>query len=187
MTPDFSATGATQHLPAATPRHRSHHAGPVRLSADGPQLFAAGEHGGCAAGTFPAEQFADPHVGRCSCRARAGEAGDRLAEQIDRIYWLALSRPPTAEEKNIISAELAEAYEAASSQPDRKKRLMARLCHAMINSTAFHLRGLRWPMKQIQTVNAVRRSRTRPRPSRRDFFHLVSDGIYGAALDFSAL
>src|SRR5262249_27209853 len=33
------------------------------------------------------------------------EAGDDFAEQVDRIYWLALSRPPTEEEKSIISEE----------------------------------------------------------------------------------
>ena len=65
------------------------------------------------------------------------EAGDHLADQIDRLYWLALSRPPTAEEKSIILGELEKAYEAGSSQPDWRKRLMARLCHTIINSTAF--------------------------------------------------
>src|SRR5262245_4120679 len=65
------------------------------------------------------------------------EAGDNFAEQVDRIYWLALSRPPTEEEKSIICEELERACKAGSSQPDWKKRLMARLCHAMINSTAF--------------------------------------------------
>jgi hypothetical protein len=68
----------------------------------------------------------------------SAEAGDRLADQIDRLYWLALSRPPTVEEKSIISAELEEAGDTtASSQPDWSRRLMARLCHTIINSTAF--------------------------------------------------
>jgi len=65
------------------------------------------------------------------------EAGDHLADQIDKVYWLALSRPPTAEEKSIVSGELEKAYEAAGRQPDGRKRLMSRLCHAIINSTAF--------------------------------------------------
>jgi hypothetical protein len=65
------------------------------------------------------------------------EAGERLADQIDRLYWLALSRPPTVEEKNIIVGELREAWEAASPQSDWRKRVMERLCHTMINSTAF--------------------------------------------------
>jgi hypothetical protein len=65
------------------------------------------------------------------------EAGERLADQIDRIYWLALSRRPTVEEKSIILGELEEAYEAGSSQPDARKRVIARLCHTIINSSAF--------------------------------------------------
>jgi cytochrome c553 len=65
------------------------------------------------------------------------EAGDRLADQIDRLYGLALSRPPTAEEKGIILGELEKAYEAGSGRPDDRKRLLARLCHTIINSTAF--------------------------------------------------
>jgi hypothetical protein len=65
------------------------------------------------------------------------EAGEHLADQIDRLYWLALSRPPTVEEKSIISEELERASQAASDQPGSRKRLLARLCHAIINSTAF--------------------------------------------------
>ncbi len=65
------------------------------------------------------------------------EAGDRRTDQIERLYWLALSRPPTDVEKSIILSELEKADEALSSQPDRRERLMARLCHTIINSTAF--------------------------------------------------
>ncbi len=65
------------------------------------------------------------------------EAGDRLADQVDKLYWLALSRPPTVEEKHIILEELERPYKAGSSQPGGRKRLIARLCHAMINSSAF--------------------------------------------------
>jgi hypothetical protein len=65
------------------------------------------------------------------------EAGERLAEQIDRVYWLALSRPPTAEEKGIILAELARVDEAGPGHPEARKRLLARLCHTILNSPAF--------------------------------------------------
>jgi hypothetical protein len=65
------------------------------------------------------------------------EVGNQLAEQIDRIYWLALSRPPTLEEQNIILEELESTGEQRSSQPEWRKRLMARLCHTIINSTAY--------------------------------------------------
>jgi hypothetical protein len=77
----------------------------------------------------------------------AGDAGDNLADQIDRLYWLALSRPPTAEEKSIISGEVEEFLAAGSGQsestqtgsglPDLRKQLLSRLCHTLINSTAF--------------------------------------------------
>jgi hypothetical protein len=66
-------------------------------------------------------------------RVRA-EAGDRLADQVDRLYWLALGRPPTPEEKGIIAGELEKAYEATAG---RRRQLLARLCHAIINSTAY--------------------------------------------------
>lgn len=65
------------------------------------------------------------------------EAGDGLVDQIDKLYWLVLSRLPTLEEKNIIWGALEKPYRAASSQPERRKRLIARLCHALINSSAF--------------------------------------------------
>jgi hypothetical protein len=65
------------------------------------------------------------------------EAGDNFAAQIDRLYWLALSRPPSAEEKGIILEELENASASGSGDPDWRNRLMARLCHTIINSTAF--------------------------------------------------
>ncbi len=65
------------------------------------------------------------------------EAGNDLAGQIDRLYWLALGRPPTGEEKGILLGELGKAYEAASRRPHQRKRLLVRLCHAIINSSAF--------------------------------------------------
>jgi hypothetical protein len=65
------------------------------------------------------------------------EAGERLADQVDRLYWLALSRPPTDEEKSIILEELEIGDAAGAGQQDWSERLMARLCHTLINSTAF--------------------------------------------------
>ncbi len=65
----------------------------------------------------------------------SGEAGDDFEGRVERVYWLALSRPPTTEERNIISGELRAVYESAS--PQRRKELFARLCHAVINSSAF--------------------------------------------------
>jgi hypothetical protein len=65
------------------------------------------------------------------------EAGDNLAEQIEKLYGLALSRPPTAEEKRIILGELEEASAAGTNQTAWRRRLMAQLCHTIINSAAF--------------------------------------------------
>src|SRR5262249_45782452 len=71
-----------------------------------------------------------------------GDSGEQLADQIDQLYWLALSRPPTAEEKTIVTAELEEfvatgAGQTGASPPDLRKQLLSRLCHTIINSTAF--------------------------------------------------
>jgi mono/diheme cytochrome c family protein len=67
----------------------------------------------------------------------ASEAGDGLASRIDRAYWLALSRPPTAEERKILLEEMGEAYQAASGRPEAKRRLTVVMCHSLINSSAF--------------------------------------------------
>jgi hypothetical protein len=65
------------------------------------------------------------------------EAGDGLARQIERAYWLALSRPSTAEERNILLEEMGKAYEAASGRPEARRRLTAVLCHSLMNSSSF--------------------------------------------------
>jgi hypothetical protein len=65
------------------------------------------------------------------------EAGERFADKIDRLYWLALSRPPTVEEKRILLEELQEAWEAGANHADSRQQVMASLCHTLINSTAF--------------------------------------------------
>jgi hypothetical protein len=65
------------------------------------------------------------------------EAGDNIAAQIDRLYWLALGRPPKAEERSIISEELEGICEAGTHEPDFQNSITARWCHAVINSSAF--------------------------------------------------
>ena len=65
------------------------------------------------------------------------EAGDHLSEQIDKVYWLALSRPPTLEEKNIVLKAFGNAHEAKAGQSVAPDQLLSRLCHTIINSTAF--------------------------------------------------
>src|SRR5260370_33588382 len=55
------------------------------------------------------------------------EAGDRLADQIDRIYWLALSRPPHAEEESSILGGVEKGDGAETSRADAGRKLIARL------------------------------------------------------------
>jgi hypothetical protein len=69
-------------------------------------------------------------------RARK-EAGSDLGKQVDRVYWLALARPPTAEEKSIVLAELRKQYRTASGQPLPEKELLAQFCDTIINSAGF--------------------------------------------------
>lgn len=75
-----------------------------------------------------------------------GEAGADPAMQVDRVYWLALSRPPTEEERQIgveafnqLAANWAK-NPVAGVQPDpdaaRLKALTA-FCHTIMNSASF--------------------------------------------------
>ena len=75
-----------------------------------------------------------------------GEAGADPAMQVDRVYWLALSRPPTEEERQIgveafnqLAANWAK-NPVAGGQPDpdaaRLKALTA-FCHTIMNSASF--------------------------------------------------
>jgi hypothetical protein len=52
------------------------------------------------------------------------EGGSDPKQQIETLYWLALSRPPSDEERTL-------SLEALSRLP------LAKLCHAMLNSAAF--------------------------------------------------
>jgi mono/diheme cytochrome c family protein len=78
-----------------------------------------------------AEYFAD--------RVRR-EAGPDPAMQVEKVYWIALSRPATAAEKEIGLAALHEfkqtwARHAAGGTADQKA--LATFCHAVMNSAAF--------------------------------------------------
>lgn len=64
------------------------------------------------------------------------EAGDDPAHQIDQVYWIALSRPPSPEEKKASLDGLAELRTlAGSEQPDHKA--LIKFCHMIMNSAAF--------------------------------------------------
>jgi hypothetical protein len=54
----------------------------------------------------------------------AQEAGDDPKQQVEKLYWMALSRPPDDEERKLSVESLA-------------KLALGRLCHTMLNSAAF--------------------------------------------------
>ncbi|MBM3981288.1 MAG: DUF1549 domain-containing protein [Planctomycetes bacterium] len=72
---------------------------------------------------------------------RAG--GDDRAKQIDAAYWIALSRPPTAEEKELGRAALRdltaawEKQQPTSTRDTIELKALTNYCHALMNSAAF--------------------------------------------------
>jgi hypothetical protein len=52
------------------------------------------------------------------------EVGDNPGQQVERLYWIAVSRPPDDEERKLSVRSLA-------------RLPLARLCHAILNSAAF--------------------------------------------------
>src|SRR5262249_16987631 len=82
-----------------------------------------------------AEQFA---------RRVKNEVGTDRAKQIDQVYWIALSRLPTNEEKNLGLNTLAKLVAQWSKEPKASGRVMdpdqealSTYCHAIMNSAAF--------------------------------------------------
>jgi hypothetical protein len=74
------------------------------------------------------------------------EAGSDPARQIERVYWIALSRPPRAEERRVgldALKTLAAGWTkhlAAGGQPDRdavSRKALTTFCHAIVNSASF--------------------------------------------------
>ena len=61
------------------------------------------------------------------------EAGQDPARQVERMYWIALSRPPTEEERNVTLEGLSRLKEVLEKPGDA----LARLCHTLLNSAAF--------------------------------------------------
>jgi hypothetical protein len=66
-------------------------------------------------------------------------AGDKLAQQLDTVYRIALSRPPTSEEQALgvqALTDLAEQWtRAGASEPERQA--LTAYCHTILNSAAF--------------------------------------------------
>jgi mono/diheme cytochrome c family protein len=64
------------------------------------------------------------------------ESGDDPGRRIEQAYWIALSRPPSAEEKKTSLESLAELRTAAGAgQADHKA--LVKFCHMLMNSAAF--------------------------------------------------
>jgi hypothetical protein len=82
-------------------------------------------------------------------RRVAAESGDAPADRIERAFWIAFSRPPTAEEREAASATLAELTvqwqgrlatdpAAAGAGPqDAAQLALASFCHALVNAAEF--------------------------------------------------
>jgi len=70
-------------------------------------------------------------------RKEVGEAPDK---QIDKAYWIALSRPPTEDEKVESLQALSRFKSMQKSQqspPEGDRKALASFCHALVNSAAF--------------------------------------------------
>ncbi|MBI1917859.1 MAG: PSD1 domain-containing protein [Planctomycetes bacterium] len=75
-------------------------------------------------------------------RRVAREAGADPTRRIERAYWIALSRPPTTEERIVGLRALAELTRSWAKQgrPGEEvpaDRALATFCHALLNSAAF--------------------------------------------------
>jgi hypothetical protein len=72
------------------------------------------------------------------------EAGEKPREQIERIYWIGMSRPPTAEERKLGESAIARLTEEWAHRMSGKtigeaarKQALITYCHAIVNSAAF--------------------------------------------------
>ena len=65
------------------------------------------------------------------------EAGDSLQAQVERIYWIALSRPPTAEERRLSLQSFRSAWKGLGNRSQDRQRVLAKLAHTLYNSAAF--------------------------------------------------
>jgi hypothetical protein len=73
------------------------------------------------------------------------EVGDDPTRRIDRVYWIALGRPPSTEEKSIGLDALNQLIQTWAAHPASKKqeqgtaarKALTTYCHALLNSAAF--------------------------------------------------
>jgi hypothetical protein len=68
-----------------------------------------------------------------------GEAGDDPAKQIEKAYWIAMSRPPSDEEKavSLQAFNRVQQLEGAGATVPQKQKALSSICHALVNSAAF--------------------------------------------------
>jgi hypothetical protein len=69
-------------------------------------------------------------------------AGDAINEQIERVYWTALSRGPTADElrsatETIRALERAWSNRQVEEDADVRRKALAGLCQVVLNSPEF--------------------------------------------------
>jgi mono/diheme cytochrome c family protein len=73
------------------------------------------------------------------------EAGDNVPKQIDTLYWRALSREPSAEERKLALEAISKIRQAtlhsplkdSASESDAQTAALTQLCHTIFNSAAF--------------------------------------------------
>jgi hypothetical protein len=65
------------------------------------------------------------------------EVGDDARKQIERGYWVALSRPPTEEEQSTSLAAFVKFKGMGPNKETANQRALAAFCHALVNSAAF--------------------------------------------------
>ena len=80
------------------------------------------------------------NLGEIFAQRVRNEVGNTPDKQIERAYWIALSRPPTEDEK----AESLQALsrfksmqKTAQSEATAEQKALASFCHALVNSAAF--------------------------------------------------
>ncbi len=67
------------------------------------------------------------------------EVGEEPEKQIERTYWIALSRPPTEDEKaeSLQALRRFKSMQASAESAVADQKALASLCHALVNSAAF--------------------------------------------------
>ncbi len=67
------------------------------------------------------------------------EVGEAPEKQIERTYWIALSRPPTEDEKaeSLQALRRFKSMQASAESAVADQKALASLCHALVNSAAF--------------------------------------------------